>query len=394
VHGELDGIRGDRGDPGEVAPAPGSLTVNIFDLSECDRYGHVMAPPEDPAGSRFRILSVDGGGIRGLISVLVLEEIEKRLGEKAGGRARIADYFHLFAGTSTGGLIALALTAPREVSAKELASFYTDDGPEIFHRGLGQEIGSLWGLTGPKYGLDPLREAVERRLGRSTISEATRDLLVTSYDMTRSEPYFFKRWRALESPERNFPIAEAALATSAAPTYFPSHGLGDRALVDGGVFAANPSVAAIAEALGRQSDPPAQLSPEDLFLVSVGTGEFETGFSQREVSKWGELGWVTGGDEPPILGAMLGGASDGADYWAHMLLNHAPGEGVPSAAELGRGPRYYRLQVKLAEPIAMDDATEKTLTRRLPAAAHELIQDRSAELDAIVDRLVAAGPIP
>ena len=135
------------------------------------------------------------------------------------------------------------------------------------------------------------------------------------------------------------------------------------------------------------------MAPDDIFLVSIGTGEFETGFSQREVSKWGKLGWVTGGGEPPILSAMLGGASDGADYWA-MLLNHAPGEGVPSAAELGRGPRYYRLQVKLPEPIAMDDAGKETLERRLPAAARELIERRSAELDAIVDRLVAAGPIP
>lgn len=353
-----------------------------------------MSPPEAAPDPRFRILTVDGGGIRGLISALVIEEVESRLSAKLGRKARMAEYFHLFAGTSTGGLIALALTAPREVSAGELAAFYVDDGPRIFHRGLGHELGSLWGLGGPKYSLGPLREAVERRLGRSTISEATRDLLVTSYDMTRSEPYFFKRWRALENPERNLPIAEAALATSAAPTYFPSHGLHDRALVDGGVFAANPSVAAIAEALGRQSDEPARLTPDELFLVSIGTGEFETGFSQRKVSKWGKLCWIAGGDEPPILGAMLGGASDGADYWAHMLLNHSPGEGVPAAGELGHGPRYYRLQVKLPGPIAMDDASKETLDQRLPAAARGLIAERSAELDAIVDKLAAAGPIP
>lgn len=347
----------------------------------------------DAAAPRFRILSVDGGGIRGLISALTIAEVEKRLGEKEGREVRMADYFHLFAGTSTGGLIALALTSPKRVSATELASFYTEDGPKIFHRGLGHELGSLWGLSGPKYSLGPLREAVERRLGSSKISEATRDLLVTSYDMNGSEPYFFKRWRALERPERNFPIAEAALATSAAPTYFPSHGLGDRALVDGGVFAANPSVAAIAEALGRQSDAPAQLAPDDLFLVSIGTGEFETGFSQRQVSGWGAFGWMAAGNEPPILGAMLGGASDGADYWAHMLLNHAPGEGVPSRDELGNGPRYYRLQVRLTKPIAMDDASRETLTARLPEAAKRLLEERRPQIDEIVAKLAAAGPI-
>jgi hypothetical protein len=349
--------------------------------------------PDGTDSARFRILSVDGGGIRGLISALTIEEVERRLGAKVGRPVRMAEYFHLFAGTSTGGLIALALTAPREVSAGELASFYVEDGPAIFHRGLGHKLGSLWGLTRPKHSLAPLKEAVERRLGSSTISEATRDLLVTSYDMTGSEPYFFKRWRALESEERNLPIAAAALATSAAPTYFPSHGLNGRALVDGGVFAANPSVAAIAEALGRQSDEPAHLRADELFLVSIGTGEFETGYGQSKVSRWGKLGWVVGGDEPPILGAMLGGASDGADYWAHMLLNHSPGEAVPTPVELGHGPRYYRLQVRLPEPIAMDDASERNLTDRLPAAARRLIDERAADLDAIVDKLAAAGPI-
>jgi hypothetical protein len=346
------------------------------------------------SGARFRILSVDGGGIRGLISALVIAEIEARLSAKVGRPARMADYFHLFAGTSTGGLIALALTAPTNVSAEDLALFYTEDGPKIFDAGLLRKLSSLWGLTQPKYSSVPLREAVEGRLGGSRVSEATRDLLVTSYDMNKSEPYFFKRWRALESEDRDFPIADPALATSAAPTYFPSHKIGYRALVDGGVFAANPAVAAIAEALGRQSDEPAKLAPDDLFLVSIGTGEFETRYTQAEVSKWGKLGWIAGGGEPPILGAMLGGASDGADYWAHMLLNHSPGDDLPSAESIGRGPRYFRLQVDLFEPIAMDDASKEALTVALPQAAEQLIEERGAELDEIVAKLVEAGPIP
>lgn len=352
-----------------------------------------MNPPAP--GEPFRILSVDGGGIRGLISALVIAEIEARLSAKVGRPSRMDEYFHLFSGTSTGGLIALALTAPKKVSAEDLALFYTEDGPKIFHRGLGHTLGSLWGITGPKYSSGPLREAVERRLGDSKVSEASRDLLVTSYDMNKSEPYFFKRWRALESEDRDFPIADPALATSAAPTYFPSHEIGYRALVDGGVFAANPSVAAIAEALGRQSDEPAKLEPDDLFLVSIGTGEFETRYTQAEVSKWGKLGWIaSGGDEPPILGAMLGGASDGADYWAHMLLNHSPGDDLPSSESIGRGPRYYRLQVDLFEAVAMDDASKETLTVTLPGAAEQLIEERGAEIDAIVASLIAAGPIP
>jgi hypothetical protein len=91
---------------------------------------------------------------------------------------------------------------------------------------------------------------------------------------------------------------------------------------------------------------------------------------------------------------VLGGASDGADYWAHMLLNHSPGDDLPNAATIGRGPRYFRLQVELSEPIAMDDASRETLTVKLPEAAEQLIEERGAEIDEIVAQLIAAGPIP
>jgi patatin-like phospholipase/acyl hydrolase len=360
-----------------------------------------MNPATHPANKRFRILCVDGGGIRGLISVLVLEEIEKRLGKELGHPARISDYFHLFSGTSTGGLIALALTAPGKIDSKELASFYTKDGPKIFDRSTLQEVTNPWGLTGPLYSLSPLREAIDSRLGKSTLSEATRDLLVTSYDMTRREPYFFKRWQALEPGGFDPPIADAALATSAAPTYFPSHGIHpdgekeERALVDGGVFAANPVIAAIAEALGRSSDEPSALTLEDLFVVSIGTGRFESDFSQSQVSGWGKLGWIAGGgSEPPILSAMLGGASDGANYWAHMLLNHATGEAAPHSAEIGQGPRFFRLQVELKEPIEMDDASNKTLTKLLPDAAKQLILEKTQAIDEIVEQFAPLTPLP
>jgi patatin-like phospholipase/acyl hydrolase len=349
---------------------------------------------------RFRILCVDGGGIRGLISVRTLAAIEKKLAAKTGEEVRIADYFHLFSGTSTGGLIALSLTAPKEVSAAELASFYTEDGPKIFDRGLLEDISNPWGAAAPLYPLSPLRKAVESRLGKSKLSEATRDLLITSYDMTRREPFFFKRWEAREAGGFDPPIADAALATSAAPTYFPSHGITlpgeseERALVDGGVFANDPAIAAISEALGRAGDDPNTLSLKDLFVVSIGTGRFETGFSQKEVSGWGALGWVAAGNgEPPILGAMLGGSADGADYWAHMLLNHTPGEELPGSALVGHGERYFRLQVELKEEVAMDDASEKTLTKVLPAEADRLIAEHSKDIDEIVERLAAAGKI-
>jgi len=361
-----------------------------------------VATDQQPT-DRFRILCVDGGGIRGLIPALAIAEIEKRLQAEAGPQARASDYFHMFAGTSTGGLVALSLTAPDEknperpaVSAADLAGFYTEDGPKIFHRSLWQRLRTAWGWLGPKYTLGPLESAIEHRLGTTHIQNALRELVVCSYDMTNREPYFFKRWRARESPEsdRNRPIADAGLATSAAPTYFPSHEIDGRALVDGGVFAANPVIVAIVEALKRFGDDPHSLDQDDLMVVSIGTGLHEDGYAQEKVRGWGKLGWVLPQKgEPPILGATLGGAADGADHWAHTLLNH-PDDPHISAAELGRGPRYFRLQVPLTESVPLDQADDNTLTGTLPGFAEELIHTHDAEISEIVERLLRFEPLP
>ncbi len=362
-----------------------------------------MAADQSKPTDRFRILCVDGGGIRGLIPALVIAELERRIQKRAGPQARVSDYFHMFAGTSTGGLVALSLTTPDPeqperpaVSADELAGFYVEDGPEIFHRGLFQKLRTLWGWLGPKYTLGPLQKSIEKRLGTGQLEHALREVVVTSYDMTNREPYLFKRWRAREAPEsdRNRPLADAGLATSAAPTYFPSHELDGRALVDGGVFAANPVIVAIVEALKRFGHHPHHLDHDDLLVVSIGTGLHEDGYRQEQVRRWGKLGWVLPqGGEPPILGATLDGASDGADHWAHTLLNH-PGDPHIQPADLGHGPRFFRLQVPLHGTVALDDASPRTLSETLPASADELIRSHEAELSEIVERLLRFEPLP
>ena len=356
---------------------------------------------ETPPSDRFRVLSIDGGGVRGLIPALVLAELERRLEAEIGERRPIADCFHLVAGTSTGGLIALGLLAPDPeardrplLGAEDLVGLYREDGPRIFKRGLLRRLTSVDGWLAPKYSPDGLARSVRERLGEARLREALRDVLVTSYDMSEREPHFFKRWRAAESEERNPPIVDAALATAAAPTYFPSHGLDRRALVDGGVFASNPTVAAIAEALKRRADP-ADLRPHDLLVVSLGTGIREAGFEQRRVSRWGRIGWIRPRrGEVPLLGAVLDGQSDAGDHWAHMVLNHEPGDPLPAADEVGAaGPRYFRFQIKLERPFALDDASPAALDG-LEAAASELIARSDEQLAEIVRRLAGHDPLP
>jgi patatin-like phospholipase/acyl hydrolase len=345
------------------------------------------------AGKDFRILSVDGGGLRGLAPALILLDLEKRLEAISGERRPLSDYFHLLAGTSTGGLIALGLTAPQRMDGQRLVDLYVKRGPEIFPPRF-RIFRFVRGLFVPKWSNDALHDVVKDEIGEAPLSDASRDLVVTSYDMTHHEPVYFKRWTAREGGDGANPtMADAAMATAAAPTYLPPWPLGDRALVDGGVFAANPTLAAVAEALKRTGDDPHHLELDDLLVVSLGTGFYPAQYSHKSLSGWGALKWVQPrGSEPALMRAMLDGQTASADHWAHALLNHerrAPH--LPEEA-IGRGPRYYRIESKLPADWEMDDAREATL-EGLAGEARKRIQERDEDLRAIAERLAGAGPI-
>ena len=352
------------------------------------------------APDRFRVLAIDGGGIRGLIAARVVARLEELISAEAGEERRIVDCFHMIAGTSTGGLIGIGLTAPHpeqpdrpRLSGADLVDLYLSEGPWIFGDTL-HKLHSLGGWIAPKHTPKRLEQALERRFGEARLRDALRELIVTSYDMTEPGPHFFKRWRAREMPERDASMVDVGMATSAAPTYFPSRGLRGAALVDGGVFASNPAVAAVVEALKRRDADPHDLLPADLMVVSLGTGLHEVGHTQSKVSGWGRLGWIwPRSEDPALIATFLDGQSDAAHHWAEVLLNHEPGRAHPEPATQGTGPRYFRFQTKLPRGTSLDDASEASLGE-LSDAADRLLTEREAELREVAGRLARLGPLP
>jgi predicted acylesterase/phospholipase RssA len=334
--------------------------------------------------SKFRILSIDGGGLRGLVPAMLALELEKRVAELSGESRPLCDYFHMFAGTSTGGLISLGLTARGEngepsMTTAELVGLYNDQGPHIFPTRW-RFLRMLLGMLRPKFSNRGLKKAVDEGIGKSPLSEALRDVVITSYDMTKHEPRFFKRWKAREPDEPDPPMADAAMATASAPTYLPPWELDGSALVDGGVFAANPTFAAIAEAL-RREEPPGPLGLDDLFVVSFGTGFYKAAFKPKPLRTWGALAWIwPRGSEPALMRAMVDGQTSSADYWAATVLNRG-------------ARRYIRIESELRADLEMDDARRKTLDT-LEDYGKKLIEARSADLDVIAEQLHADGPIP
>jgi len=301
----------------------------------------------------MRVLSIDGGGIRGLIPALVLAEIEKR------SDRRIFELFDLIAGTSTGGILACALCAPDPLPAEQLVGLYEDEGPAIFDRSVWQRIRSADGLLDEKYGAGALDRALERFLSDKRLAEARPDLLVPAYNMGDPGPYFFKSRKARDEGE-DFPLSQVARATSAAPTYFEPYELTGEALVDGGVFAANPAMCAFAEVMRFQPS-------ADVFLLSLGTGQRTRKRSFGQIRNWGLIEWAK-----PILDVVFDGVSDAVDY----QLQHALDTG-----------HYWRLQVELDQASDdLDDASADNL-RDLRAQAERLIAERTADIDSAIAAL-------
>jgi uncharacterized protein len=292
-----------------------------------------------------KILAVDGGGIRGLIPALVLAEIERRSGR------RIGELVDLVAGTSTGGIIACALTRPEPLAAADVAAIYEQEGPRIFDRSLLKRIRSVDGLLDERYDSAGLVEALEKHLGGVMLADADPPVLLTAYDIER------RRAVLLRTGETDISMVDAAHATSAAPTYFEPVAAAGGALIDGGVFATNPSVCAYAEVDGALA-----------LLASLGTGEHTRPLPLHEVRGWGQLEWVR-----PLLDVVFDGSADAVDLQLTALL----------------GDDYIRLQTPLDEASdALDDASPENLAA-LRREAERLIAARDDEIDRLCTRLAA-----
>jgi patatin-like phospholipase/acyl hydrolase len=304
----------------------------------------------------MRILSIDGGGIRGIIPALVLAEVEERTGR------RTAELFDLIAGTSTGGILACALTVPGARPARELVELYRTEGPGIFRRSLWRRVESAEGLLDEKHDDAALRAALAGYLGTARLSDATTRVLATAYDLEGRQPYFFKSWR----PDRDAPMTEVARATAAAPTYFEPIGVGGLALVDGGVFATNPAMCAYAEAVRLAEEAGARV---DVRLVSLGTGSLTRPIHLADAKGWGLIEWVR-----PLIDIVFDGVADTVDYQLTQILG-------PAA--------YDRFQTDLDHASdALDDASAANL-ERLEREARDLIAARSADLDRVCEALLA-----
>lgn len=317
--------------------------------------------------SMTRVLSIDGGGIRGIIPGQILVTLEKLLQKHSNRKdARIADYFDLIAGTSTGGILSIIHLCPDhnnpgkpKFTAYDAVRLYSEHGASIFKTSTLQRFISLFGLIGGKYDSKNFESLLHDYLGDTKLSELLKPCLITAYDVRTHSAIFFNKMNAVNANRRDFFLRDLARATSATPTYFPAANIhsiasmqsnsyktttqapafiptilskstrisSDYSLIDGGVFANNPTLCAYAEATKLHGNP----CTEDMLILSLGTGAFKPVPKNQNTPNWGILQWAV-----PLFDIMMSGVSETVDYQINSLYK-----------SINKPDQYLRIQPSL-----------------------------------------------
>jgi patatin-like phospholipase/acyl hydrolase len=290
--------------------------------------------------SAYHIVSLDGGGIRGVLTAALLERLEAA---QPGWMAKV----DLYAGTSTGGILALGLASG--LTPTQARQLYERLGSKVFEKDFLRDIADLNNLIGSDYSNKPLKEELTRQFGEMTLADLPKKVLVSSFDLDSqpSDPLKPHMWKAKFF--HNFPgpgsdgdqkVVDVALRTSAAPTYFPIY----QGYVDGGVVANNPSMCALAQAIDA---PTGGRSLREIDLLSLSTG-MNPHFISEQNAEWGVVQWV-----PHLISLILEGSVGLADYQCRQVL----------------GKRYQRLNPILPVDVPLDKIDQIPLLKEIAGGA-------------------------
>lgn len=238
------------------------------------------------------ILSLDGGGIKGVTTVIILDKIEQELSKSIGTPEKIQDYLGGIAGTSTGGIIASLLLCQDndykfKYSAGDVKDIYLKEGPKVFKRSFWQKLKSFGGLTDEKYSNKNLKKLLHKYLGDTKDTDCKLPFVIPTYKMNNGECIYFINHHTY--PPMHIKLKDIALATSAAPTYFEPYEINGSFYIDGGFFANNPSI--IANRINKEMDRP---------VISIGTGFKNISRSFEDFSNRDKLKWIK-----PVIATLL-----------------------------------------------------------------------------------------
>jgi len=317
----------------------------------------------------YRILSIDGGGVRGIISAIWLAKLEAQL------NGPLYKHFDLIAGSSTGSFIACAIASG--ASAESMVELYRQHSRTVF-----PPVGNrAWDTakriftlrpSGPRYSDAGLQSVLQNLFGETLFSELKVPTMVTTYNLLNRRILMLKSWR---EAHQDLPVWAVCKASASAPTYFPAHvmriGVADLPLADGALVAGNPATAALAEALRYNREQQTGIGIENLIMASFGSGQSTRHISITDSQRWGPWEWSR-----PIADILLDGSSQAGSYVCKQLLQ-------PDA--------YFRLQTRLNGALDdIDAATTENINALASVAQNHLInRGGQGQIEALAKRLKA-----
>lgn len=330
-----------------------------------------------------KILSIDGGGIRGVIPGMLLVALEEKLKQESKNPdAAIVDYFDFFAGTSTGGILTCLLLCPSEdhptrpkFSARAALDLYLEHGNEIFKMSFFKRIRAKLGLAGERYNSQVFEGILKKYFGKTKLSQLIKPCIISAYNIELRKTHFFRQQTAITRGEsRDFYLKDVCRATSAAPTYFSVAEIYSLAnvrypLLDGGVFATNPALSGLIEVTKAYN----QTKINDIHLFSLGTGRSRRSYDYDHFKKSSAMAIV-----PALIDIMMTGVAETSDFFLEQLFH-----------SVGKGQNYIRIEPESLESIKEGlDAASASNIKKLVALGDRTVSENDLLLDQIAKFLV------
>ena len=332
-----------------------------------------------------KILSIDGGGIKGIIAAHILAYLESEK-QKTKPEYRISDSFDLIAGTSTGAIIAMGLLIPNDQNgsnikvkylASELEDLYINNGNNIFETNWIKKRAAM--VYDEIYEAKNLETCLSNYFTNTQLSHLVKPCLVTAYDIFNRNAFFFNSVDARKSNTHDFKVKDVARATSAAPTYFETSQIKSAdgllyTLVDGGLVANNPTACALVELIKIEKKVGNDIDINEITIVSIGTGVNTTTkkkYVYEDVKNYGQLEWAS-----PVIDILMSASVETVDYQLKTLYE-----------SIQMPQNYCRVNPQINKASAeMDDATPQNIDN-LVADAKSYIATNLTSLQQIVNIL-------
>ncbi|WP_216829645.1 CBASS cGAMP-activated phospholipase [Alkalihalobacterium elongatum] len=303
----------------------------------------------------MKMLCIDGGGIRGVFALAILQEIEERY------ECPIGELFDVVAGTSTGAIIAASITLKKKMS--DVLEDYEKYGKKIFVRQT--KVGLFKSVYSDQY----LRQFLQQAFGDVSLADIKEPLLIPAVDLTHGRPFVHRsNYGSLENSDLSVQLWDAVLSSCSAPVYFPPNKVKNKYLsIDGGLWANNPSLVCVTEAMDFFNK-----TLKDIKIVSLGTGQQNIDFTVDDKMDWGVKEWLSFQFPsmkvtPKLLDLALHLSSESVSYHCQHLL----------------GNNYLRLNAELGKEMSFD---ELEYIDELKEIGNKVIKEKENDVLAFLDK--------